>query len=702
MPARPNRPRGATSTRPRSRWRVAAAVRRTLLVFVVLAQTAAASWFMLSVLPYHGGNWLEISMTAIFAVLFLWISLGFWMGVLGFWFRRFGDRHALLSQQDAESLAATALSRTAIVLPVYHEPIERSFGGLRSVYRSLERTGAIEHFDFYVLSDSRDPDVWLREQAAWAELCDELGAQGRLFYRRRTLNLNYKSGNIGDFLRRWGRHYDYMAVLDADSLMAGNTLVRMVQLMQRHPQVGILQTSPTLINGRSLFARVQQFANQLYGPLFTTGLAAVQLGEAAFWGHNALLRVEPFMRHCGLRKLRGWGLFRGPITSHDFVESAYMGRAGYEVWLEPGLADTYEESPPTLVDELIRDQRWSKGNMQHLWLLFAGRRLRLAHRFALLNGVMSYLTSPLWLAFLVLTTIETARLVLLPIEYFPDQHQLFPQWPEWRPLRAIVLISVTFALLFLPKLLAVLNAALERRTANFGGPARLLGSVLLEILVSALLAPIRMLSQSRYVIEALCNMRLKWAGQNRTAELGWGKAVVNQLLGTLLALGWTLFALWLDPMFFVWSLPVALPLIFAAPIFVVLSGVGAGDWLRKRRWLAIPEEINGSTLIDDLVSGRQLDRLDDVYPAFCEAVLNPRINLLHASLARDSRRGPRKARLERLCEECLEKGPRAISRTDQSYLAKDSVSLTWLHEQAWNAPPSSPWGQLIRARINLN
>src|SRR5690606_18767337 len=242
---------------------------------------------------------------------------------------------------------------------------------------------------------------------------------GRLFYRRRKLNLNYKSGNVGDFLRRWGRRYDYMIVLDADSLMGGETLVTMVQLMERHPQVGILQTSPELLNGRSLFARVQQFSSQLYGPLFTTGLAAFQLGEAAFWGHNAILRIKPFMAHCGLRKLPGWGLFRGPIMSHDFVEAAYLGRAGYEVWLEPGLRDRWGGPPPSLVDELTRDQRWVKGSMQHLGLLCGSRPLRLAPRMAFLSGIMSYVASPRWLAFLALTTIATPRWVLWPINCFP-------------------------------------------------------------------------------------------------------------------------------------------------------------------------------------------------------------------------------------------------------------------------------------------
>src|SRR5690606_5372736 len=312
-----------TTARPstRARWRLAAMLRRTLLLLLVTGQVAAASWVMLSVLPYRGGNSLEIAMVVLFAILFAWISFGFWIAVAGFILRRLGgDRHSLLRQQSDTDLASTPLARTAIIMPIYHEPIERSLGGLSAVYQSLERTGQSAHFDFYILSDSRDPDIWLQEQAAWAQLVERLGARGRLFYRRRQVNLNYKSGNVADFLRRWGADYRYMVVLDADSLMAGATLVRMVQLMERHPRVGILQTGPGLLNGRSLFARVQQFCSQLYGPLCTTGLASVRLCGAAVWGRNAIRLSEAFMAHCGLRKVPGWGLFRGPIMSHDFVE----------------------------------------------------------------------------------------------------------------------------------------------------------------------------------------------------------------------------------------------------------------------------------------------------------------------------------------------------------------------------------------------
>lgn len=683
----------------RPRWRLAATVRRGLLGLAVLLQTMTATYFILSVLPYHGGNLVEASIAAIFALLFAWISVGFWIGLTGFFLRRIGgDPHSLLRQQDEATLQATALGRTAVVMPIYHEPVGRSLQGLKSVILTLQRSGKLEHFDFFILSDSRDPDVWLAEQAAWDELRNELGLQDRLFYRRRPINLNYKSGNIADFLRRWGRAYEYMVVLDADSLMGGDNLVRMVQLMQRHPQVGILQSSPSLINGRSLFSRLQQFSNQLYGPLFTTGLAAIQLGHAAFWGHNAILRIQPFMQHCGLRKLPGWGLFKGPVLSHDFAEAAYMGRAGQEVWLEPELTQSYEESPPTLSDELTRDRRWAKGNLQHIWLMLFSRRLRLAHRMAFLNGIMGYVASPLWFTFLVLTTIEVARLVLWPINYFPEQNQLFPLWPEWHPQRAVIMVSITLTLLFLPKFLAVIDVLLSGRRQLFGGGIRLFFSVIMEIFISALLAPIRMLAHCRYVLEALFNVNLRWAGQNRSGETSWLAAILNQGIGSLLALGWAGFAWWLDPMFFLWSLPVALPLILAAPIFVLLSKVGWGESLMRHRWLQIPEEAQGSLLLDDLNKPCKMLEVEQ-HPAFAEAILQPQRNRLQASLAHAPRAKRQQAELQMLAMRCLQEGPDALTQIERNLLASDARSLRWLHAQVWQAAPETIWGKLLRRRI---
>lgn len=150
---------------PDRSWRSAAHLRRGFLLLAVLGQTALATRFMLSILPYRGNTGVEIGIAVLFAILFAWISVGFWIGVMGFILRRIGgDRHSLMLRQSEAELDATPLSRTAIVMPVYHESVERSLGGLRAVYLELERTGKLDDFDFYILSDSRDPDVWLRER----------------------------------------------------------------------------------------------------------------------------------------------------------------------------------------------------------------------------------------------------------------------------------------------------------------------------------------------------------------------------------------------------------------------------------------------------------------------------------------------------------------------------------------------------------
>ena len=676
------------------RWKAVAATRRAVLILLVLAQTLGGLYGMQSVLPYHGGNLLEKGILFLFAVLFAWISVGFWTALLGFWLRRRGgDRYSLVRHHDAATLAATPLTRTAVVMPVYNEPVDRTLAGLRATIEDLRATGELDHFDFYILSDSRDAEQWLAERSAWYRLCEEQDLHGRLFYRHRPVNLNFKSGNVADFLRRWGRDYAYMVVLDADSVMGGDTLTRMVRHMELAPRVGILQTSPSLINAQSAFARFQQFANRVYGPLFTAGLAGIQLGEAAYWGHNAIIRTDLFMRHCGLRRLSGVGLFKGPIMSHDFVEAAYMGRAGYEVWMEPELDQSYEESPPTLVDELTRDRRWAKGNLQHAWLFFFAPKLRFAHRMAFLNGILSYLSSPIWMAFLILTSIEATRLTLWPIDYFPDQrNSMFPVWPEWHPHWAIGLVLSTFFLLFLPKFLAVVDVLLSGRRRDHGGAWRLFLSVCLELLVSMLLAPIRMLAHSRYVLEALFNVRLHWGGQNRTDETGWRQAFVSQAPGTLLAIGWSGLALWLDPMFFLWSLPVALPLILAAPTSVMLSRIGVGERLRRRRLLLTPEEQRFSPQVDAIAAPRPLNPVR--LTAFQAAVLDPVLNRLHRALAR--RRRPVDAEAwGQWLERCMKQGPDGLNRRQLNALARDADALARLHHAAWTAPRDSYWGECV-------
>jgi len=679
---------------PRSRapsWRGAAYFRRTSLLLLVLTQMVVGTYYMVAILPYHGETLLEQALIASFAILFGWIATGFWTAVLGFVLRRGGDRHSLLRRHAAADLTAAPAARTAVVMPLYHEPVERSLAGLRAVYLSLQRTGHLDQFDFYILSDSRDPEVWLAEQASWHRLCQQLDGFGRVHYRRRVTHLRHKSGNIADFLRRWGGSYRYFMVLDADSLMSGAALLRMVNLMEREPQVGILQTSPAIVNARSAFARLQQFASRAYGAIFATGLAGLQLGEAAYWGHNALIRTAPFMKYCGLRSLPAFGLFRGPIMSHDFVEAAYMRRAGYEIWLEPELVGSYEEHPPSLIDELTRDRRWARGNMQHLWLLLRGRGIRPAHRVVFAHGAMSYLASPLWLMFLILSGIEATRYILWPINYFPAGPSLFPLWPQWNPNWAIQLAGSTAVVLFLPKVIAVVDLLLAGQARAYGGSGRLLLSTLIELLASIMLAPIRMLAHSRFVLEALFNVSLRWAGQNRSAEITWAAALLHHLPATLLALVWASYAYWLNPHYFYWSLPVTLALLLAAPTSVILSRASFGNWLRRRRLLVVPEE-NAPPPVLTLLN--ETHAPSSALSSFEEAVIDPQLNALHVALARRRARKPGITQAL-LRKQCLDHGPAALSRDEIAQLAQDGASLLWLHRAVWRAAPASYWGRLL-------
>ncbi|MDN5865602.1 MAG: glucans biosynthesis glucosyltransferase MdoH [Gammaproteobacteria bacterium] len=678
-------------------WVWAAHVRRFFFVAVLVVQTLFAVYFMLAVLPYHGGTLLEIALAAAFGASFGWVSLGGWLALSGFFIRLMGgDRKGLLARTSEAAFIGASLAPTAILMPIYEESVAQSLAGLAAAYRSLERTGELKHFEFFILSDSRDPETWLAEQAGWAQLVRMLGGSGRIHYRRRRLNLKHKSGNIADFMRRWGRKYRYFMILDADSLMEGETIKRMVRLMQCHERVGILQAPPRIVSARSPFARIQQFANCLYGPLFTTGLAAIQLGDGAYWGHNALIRTNAFMDHCAIANLRGIGLFRGAVMSHDFVEAAFIRRGGYEVWLEPGLEGSYEESPPTLVDELARDRRWAKGNLQHLALMLGGRGLALAHRFTFLNGVLAYAAAPLWLAFLALSAAEVAQFTLFPIDYFPAGHNLIPVWPEWHPEWAIRLVASTAFVLFLPKLLAFLDAFVRgplRR--GFGGSLRLTAGVVLESIASMLLAPIRMLAHTHFVLEAAVNLHIRWAGQNRGGELGWWASLRMHGFGVVLGVGWSWFAWWLKPLFLYWSLPVTLPLILAPIVSVLLSRHRLGDWLGRTGLFGTPEDKQRPDVI------RECDALpQDIgdpgkMTAFERSLLDPEWNEA-ARICGNRRRAP-----VTLVEKALAKGPDALDRDTKALLAGNEAALSRLHREVRSSPAPRAWHP-ARARLECS
>src|SRR5688572_9582017 len=275
---------GAESEAADGPWHRTASLRRACLVSLVLVQTAVGTDFMASVLPYQGRQPLATAILVLFAILCAWISAGFWTAIAGFFvLMRGGDRHAI-SRTAATDAPIGPDARTAIVMPIFNENVAQVFGNIRAIYESLERAGRLHHFDFFVLSDSSDPDICVAEMHGWLELNRAVGGFGRIYYRRRQHRIKRKSGNIADFCRRWGRNYRYMVVLDADSVMASSCLTRLVQLMEANPTAGIIQTVPVAAGRETLYARIQQFASRAYGPLYSAGLHFWQLGESHYWG----------------------------------------------------------------------------------------------------------------------------------------------------------------------------------------------------------------------------------------------------------------------------------------------------------------------------------------------------------------------------------------------------------------------------------
>jgi len=686
------------SPKPRRRWSGVGTVREMGLGAAVLAQTYVATNFMVAVLPYHGNRPLEFAALMLFAILFAWVSAGFWTAVTGFFLLMFGrDRYAISATAAADDTLIDPGARTAIVMPICNEDVTRVFAGLRATYESLAQTADLRHFDFFVLSDTSDPDRRIAELHAWLEMCGAVGGFGRVFYRWRKHRIKRKSGNIADFCRRWGRNYRYMVVLDADSVMSGRCLTTLVRLMEANPNAGIIQTAPLAAGHDTLYARIQQFANRVYGPAYVAGTHFFHLGEAYYWGHNAIIRVAPFIQHCALGRLPGRSNLSGEILSHDFVEAALMRRAGWGVWIAYDLPGSYEEMPPNLIDELKRDRRWCQGNLMNFRFSLA-RGLHPAHRAVFVSGVMAYLSAPLWFAFLMLSTVLLAVHVLVAPEYFMRPSQLFPLWPEWHPVWGAGLYTATATLLFLPKILSVALAWREG-AGQFGGRLRLASSMLAELVFSMLLAPIRMLFHTRFVITALCGWTVQWKSPPRQSEdTTWRDALRYHGLHTLFGLAWAAVVYWLNPAYLWWLLPVMGALIISIPISVYSSRVSLGRRLRGDGFFLIPEE---SQPPSELRRTRDVVQRAAPLPGFVDAVVDPMINALAGAFApaRYKRSGTAREEQAKLVQHALINGPEGLTVAQKIALLRDPIGLSRLHFQIWTSPQAhDSWG---RARASV-
>ncbi|MDP3849910.1 MAG: glucans biosynthesis glucosyltransferase MdoH [Luteolibacter sp.] len=623
---------------------------------------------------------------AVFILLNGLLVLGSFHAIFGALDMLIGRKRAVRITKLADAKAGPLGKRHAVVMPVYNEDSVKVCARIEAIYRSIDATGQLAAFDFFILSDTRDLDLWVMEETSWTNLCRQLGGFGRIYYRRRKTNENRKAGNIGDFVRTWGGGYEAMLVLDADSLMDGADIVKMARVMEAYPRLGILQTPPKLIRGSSVFTRLQQFAMRLYGPLFIRGLNYWQLGGGSYWGHNALIRLKPFSEFCELPALPGREPFGGRILSHDFVEAALMVSHGWEVWLAWDIEGTYEEAPPTLVDHLIRDRRWCQGNLQHMWLIFA-RKLPFSVRMHLFMGIMAYLGSPLWFLFLLLGTWVawdrfSSKLSQLPFESYVER------WFGFNGIEQSLILTVfIFTLLFLPKILAVTRAIFTRDIRrSFGGLLPILAGSLLETLVSMLLAPCIMAAHTLMVLSIALGRAVGWGNQNRETDgTSWGDAIRFHAFPTLLGAAWTVLAIRISVVFAAWMSPILVGLLLAAPVSVWTSRSRYGKALAKRRILATPEELKPPQVIrlaDEATAALDpaLDAAADARRGVIAAVVDPYVNGVHVSLLEQSELTDVG---EALAERCLTLGPSGLSKNELSELLYLAPAMLMMHRAVW-------------------
>jgi membrane glycosyltransferase len=160
------------------------------------------------------------------------------------------------------------------------------------------------------------------------------------------------------------------------------------------------------------------------------------------------------------------------------------------------------------------------------------------------------------------------------------------------PVRSMWLFIGTTAVLLAPKflgLVALLMNGAERRAC--GGAVRVVVGVLLETLVTGLLAPVMMVTQSATVVQTLLGHDSGWNAQRRDD----GSIPLSVLVrrywphtafGALLAAA----SYSVSPLLTLWMSPVLLGLLLAVPLTAITGAVGPGNALRRVGLLATPEE----------------------------------------------------------------------------------------------------------------
>jgi len=477
-------------------------------------------------------------------------------------------------------------TRTAIVMTVRNEPPDSFIARLSAVKESLDAAGAGDHFDYYILSDTSGAEKVKDEElriAQWTAI-----AEGRVVYRRREHNVGFKPGNVREFCARWGSQYEFMLLLDADSLMTGDSILTLIGIMQSNPRIGILQSLIVGCLPPSFFARVFEFGHRHALRVALPGAAWWQADRCSFWGHNAAIRLAPFMAWCEMPFLSGKGPFSGHVTCHDQIEACFMHRAGFEVrvWAHEG--GSFEGVPPTVTDFLKRNHRWCQGNLKNLRVM-ASPGLGMVDRYHLFTAAHRFLTWPAFVVTILLCLVET----------------LFWSPAEPVPTRSIALLCGLWVLTFLGPRLLGLTEAMLFRSRSYGGLFDLFLGGLVEILFTMLVTPIMMAASSFFMVGLAIGRTVGWEIQQREGhQMSWLAAFTLLWPETLLGLMMTLTLALLAPHALIWFLPFLLGLLLAVPFAVVTSSSVLARSADTAGLCRLPEEIHEPKEIRDVREGR--------------------------------------------------------------------------------------------------
>ena len=529
-----------------------------------------------SILRHGGWSAPDLLIFIAFAIAAPWSVLGVCNALLGFWLLHWHpdglSQVAPFAQVDHSTRPLQ--SRTAMLLTIRNEEPSRAFARLRAIKASVDATREGSAFEWFVLSDTSDSGVAELEEKSFAAWREEAKTGAKfLHYRRRINNIGYKAGNIRDFCESFGARFEFMIPLDADSLMDGETILRLVRIGETYPRIGILQSLVVGAPSASAFARIFQVGMRAGMRTYTMGATWWAADCGPFWAHNALVRVAPFAAHCVLPKLEG----DRHILSHDQIEAVLMRRAGFEVRVLPVECGSYEDNPPNLLEFIRRDLRWCQGNLQYSKLLTMPRLFPMS-RFQLFWAISMFAGLPAW-------TLIIALVALMPI--FGEDLSVFPA-------TSTALLYILFLVFYLaPKIAGFLDIAMTPNgTTRYGGTKRFAVGALVEILFSFLIGAVTTLNTSLFMIGLPFGRTVGWNGQTRDAKaLSWSMAARG--LWPQLVFGMIVFALGaaFAPNLLLWSLPLTLGYLLAIPLAKASASPRLGVWLARAGICETPEGV---------------------------------------------------------------------------------------------------------------